>query len=476
MTRIIRYIALLAVSALPTLSAQDAPKPAALTPIPKAKNQISIPYEKYTLPNGLTVILSQDKSAPTVAVNIAYHVGSKNEVEGRTGFAHLFEHVMFTGSGNVPYGLHDRFTEGVGGSNNGTTSNDRTTYYETIPSNYLESALWLEADRMGFLLDSLDLAKLNAQRDIVKNERRQGVDNQPYGRANEILAQHTYPSTHPYSWDVIGSMADLSAATEEDVKSFFRLYYAPNNAYLAIVGDFNPDQAKAWVTKYFGAIPRGTPITRPSVSPVTLDAERRLLYEDRVQVPRLYIQWPTVGEKDEDRFALDVLAAILSGPRTARLTKALVYDKQSAASVSAFQSTSEDVGDFVVVVTPRPGNPLADLEQAIDGVLATMKADGPTAEEMQKATAGEELSFVRGLESNLGKAMRLSDGAGFHGDPGYFRTEYMKGQSVTAADVKRVASKYLTAGRVVLSVVPMGKADQASKPEQSKKVTYEGNK
>jgi zinc protease len=443
---------------------------------PAGSDAINIPFETYTLPNGLTVILSIDRTTPTVAVNVWYHVGSKNEAVGRTGFAHLFEHVMFTGSGNVPYGLHDKLTEGIGGSNNGTTNNDRTTYYETVPTNYLESALWLEADRMGFLLDALDLAKLNAQRDIVKNERRQAVDNQPYGRANEILAQHTYPSTHPYSWDVIGSMVDLSAATEEDVKSFFRLYYAPNNAWLAIVGDFDPAQAKAWITKYFGAVPRGKPITRPTVSPVTLEAERRLLYEDRVQVPRLYIQWPTVGEKSDDRFALDVLAAILSGPRTARLTKALVYDKQSAASVSAFQSSNEDVGDFLVVVTPRPGNSLTDLEQAVDALLAKMKADGPTAEEIQKATAGEELSFVRGLESNLGKAMRLSDGAGYHGDPGYFRTEYMKGQSVTAADVKRAANKYLTAGRVVLSVVPMGKVDQAAKPGESKKVSSEGGK
>ena len=329
---------------------------------------------------------------------------------------------------------------------------------------------------MGFLLESLDLAKLNAQRDIVKNERRQGVDNQPYGRANEILAQHTYPSTHPYSWDVIGSMADLSAATEEDVKSFFRLYYAPNNAFVAIVGDFDPARAKAWLTTYFSGIPRGKPITRPAVAPVTLDAERRLVYEDRVQVPRLYMQWPTVGEKSDDRFALDVLAAILSGPRTARLTKALVYDKQSAASVSAFQSTNEDVGDFLVVVTPRPGNTLTDLEQSVDAIVAKMKAEGPTAEEIQKATAGEELSFVRGLESNLGKAMRLSDGAGYHGDPGYFRTEYIKGQSITAADVKRVANKYLTAGRVVLSIVPIGKADQAAKPGESKNVSSEGGK
>src|SRR3982750_2073033 len=284
---------------------------------------INIPFERYVLPNGLTVLLSQDRSTPTVEVNVWYHVGSKNEAPGRTGFAHLFEHVMFTGSGHVPYGTHDRLTEGVGGSNNGTTSNDRTTYYETVPSNYLESALWLEADRMGFLLDPLDLAKLNAQRDLVKNERGQRVDNQPYGRAGEILTHAMYPAGHPYSWDVIGSMADLSAASEEDVKDFFRLYYAPNNAFLAIVGDFDAAQAKAWVTKYFGDIPRGKPTTRPKVEPVTLQAEKRLVYEDRVQVPRLYLDWPTIGENNDDRFALDVLATILAGPRTARGPEAL---------------------------------------------------------------------------------------------------------------------------------------------------------
>jgi zinc protease len=436
----------------------------------QGSSSIKIPFETYTLPNGLTVITSIDRTTPTVAVNVWYHVGSKNETPGRTGFAHLFEHVMFTGSGHVPYGVHDRLTEGVGGSNNGTTSNDRTTYYETMPSNYLESALWLESDRMGFLLDSLDLKKLDAQRDIVKNERREAIDNQPYGRAFEIMAQATYPASHPYSWDVIGSMADLSAATEEDVKNFFRLYYAPNNAFVAIVGDFDPAQAKAWVQKYFGDIPRGKDITRPAVSPVTLGNEVRLVLEDRVQLPRLYVQWPTVGEKSDDRFALDVLGAILSGPRTARLTKALVYDKQSAASVSAGQSTNEDVGDFIMTITPRPGNSLTDLEQAADAVIEKMKAEGPTAEEIQKATAGEELAFLRGLESNLGKSMRLSDGAGFHGDAGYFRTEYAKGQAVTAADVKRVANKYLTRGRVVLSIVPAGKTDDAAKPGESKKV------
>jgi zinc protease len=432
---------------------------------------IRIPFDTYTLPNGLTVILSADRTTPTVAVEAWYHVGSKNELPGRTGFAHLFEHVMFTGSGHVPYGLHDKLTEGVGGSNNGTTSNDRTMYYETVPSNYLESALWLEADRMGFLLDTLDLAKLNAQRDIVKNERRQGMDNQPYGRAEEILAHATYPASHPYSWDVIGSMEDLSAASEDDVKSFFRLYYAPNNAFLSVAGDFDPAQAKTWIANYFGGIPRGNAIVRPSVAPVTLPAEQRLVYEDRVQIPRLYVQWPTIGQRSDDRFALDLLGTILSGPRTARLTKALVYDQQAAAAVSARQTSNEDVGEFLLVVTPRPGHSLTDLEQAADAIIGRFKSEGPTAEEMQKATAGQELTFITGLQSNLGKASQLANGAGFFGDPGYYRTYYERSHAVTAAEVKRVANRYLTNGRVVLSVVPLGKLDQASKPAESKKVT-----
>jgi zinc protease len=432
---------------------------------------IKIPFETYALPNGLTSILSVDRSTPTVAVSVWYHVGSKNETAGRTGFAHLFEHVMFTGSGHAAYGIHDKLTNGVGGSNNGTTDNDRTQYYETVPSNYLESSLWLEADRMGFLLDTLDLAKLNAQRDIVKNERRQGVDNVPYGRTREILSEALYPKGHPYSWDVIGSMADLSAASEEDVKNFFRLYYAPNNAYLAIVGDFDLVQAKAWIKKYFGDLPRGQAITRPALAQVVLDAERRLVYEDRVQIPRLYVQWPTVGVKHADETALGILGSILSGARTARLNKALIYDQQAAAQVSARQSSNEDVGEFTMAITPRPGHSLTDLEAAADAVVETLKTAGPTAEELQKATASDELAFVTGMQSNLGKAGRLSSGAGYHGDPGYFKKDYQQTLAVTAADVKRVANKYLTKGRVVLSVVPLGKSDQASKPAESKKVS-----
>ena len=431
---------------------------------------INIPFEQFTLPNGLRVILSQDRSVPTVAVNVWYHVGSKNEEKGRTGFAHLFEHVMFTGSGNIPYGTHDQLTSGVGGSNNGTTDNDRTLYYETVPSNYLETALWLEADRMGFLLDALDIAKLNAQRDIVKNERRERIDNVPYGRVGEILSSAIYPSGHPYSWSVIGSMADLSAASEEDVKSFFRLYYAPNNAILTIVGDFDPAQTKAWVTKYFGDIAKGKPFERPKIQTVTLEGEKRLLLEDKVPLPRLYIMWPTVGAKNPDQYALSVLGSVLSNGRTARLNKPLVFDKQIATSVGAFQSTSEAVGEFMIQVTPRQGGALGPIEQEVDAILARLKQEGPTAQELQLATASQELAFVSGLQSNLGKSNQLADGLGYHGDPNYYKTAYEARRAVTPDDVKRVANKYLTGGRVVLSVVPQGKPELASKPEASQKV------
>ena len=434
-------------------------------------DSIKIPFETYKLPNGLTVILSVDRTVPTVAVNVTYHVGSKNETPGRTGFAHLFEHVMFTGSGHVPYGVHDKLTEGIGGSNNGSTSNDRTNYFETIPSNYLESALWLEADRMGFLLDTLDLTKLNAQRDVVKNERRQSYDNQPYGRVSEIFAAAMYPKNHPYSWPVIGSMTDLSAASEEDVKAFFRLYYAPNNATLAVVGDFDPAAAKKLIQKYFGDLPQGKPVQRPSVPMGKLEAGKRLVYEDRVQVPRLYIQWPTVGFKRDDDYPLSVMSSILSGSRTARLTKALVYDSQIASQVSAFQNASEDVGVFQVTVVPRPEHSLTELEAAVDQVIQKFIAEGPTAEELQKAKSGLELSFLRGLESNLGKAGQLISGSMFYGNPAQFRTDYQKTLAVTAADVKRVAALYLAQPRIVLSVVPKGKKNQAAKADESETIS-----
>jgi len=443
-----------------------APTPAPTsTPAPA-----TLPFERYTLPNGLTVVLSEDHATPTVAVAVWYHVGSKNEHVGRTGFAHLFEHVMFMGSGHVPYGTHDRYTEGVGGANNATTSEDRTDYYETIPSNYLEDALWLESDRMGFLLDSLTQAKLDAQRDVVKNERRQSVDNRPYGRVDELISAVMYPPQHPYHWPVIGSMADLSAASLADVQRFFRLYYAPDNATLIVVGDFDPAQTKAWIEKYFGGLPKGAAITRPIVAPVTLATEHRLTYQDRVQVPRLWLSWPVAGVRSPDHAALDALGDVLVGSRTARLTKALVYDRQWAASVNGGNDANENAGAFVLVLTPRPGHTLTQLELATDSIIARLKRDGPTKAEVQRATAGAELAFVQGLESNLGKSETLGEGQVFHGDPGHFSTELAEIRALTPADIQRVAKKYLTAGRVVLSVVPEGQLSAASKAASSREV------
>jgi zinc protease len=433
---------------------------------------ISIPFEKYSLSNGLTVVLSEDHSTPTVAVEVIYHVGSKNEVVGHTGFAHMFEHVMFTGSGHVPYGMHDKFTEGVGGSNNGQTYFDWTRYWETDPSNYLETALWLESDRMGFLLDSLDDKKFRAQRDIVKNERRQSYDNQPYGRDRELLGLAMYPNGHPYSWPTIGAMTDLTGATVDDVKRFFRVYYAPNNATLVVVGDINREQTKAWIAKYFGDLTRGRAIARPNVGPPSLRGEKRLTFEDRVQVPRLWIEWPTVNMYSADAPALELLGEILAGSRTARLTKDLVYDRQIAANVSAGQNSTENTGDFSVIVSPRPEHSLTEVETHVDSVIARLKRDGPTADELKRVKAGQELDFISGLQSNLGKAFQLADDQTFRNDPSYsFRVGYAKTQAVTAADIRRVANRYLGSTRIVLSNVPLGKRDLASHAERSTVVT-----
>jgi zinc protease len=273
---------------------------------------------------------------------------------------------------------------------------------------------------------------------------------------------------------VIGSMTDLSAASVDDVKNFFRLYYAPNNATLTIAGDFEPAQAKMWVQKYFGDLTRGKAIVRPQVRLVTLAAEKRLVFEDRVQVPRLTLSWPTVGESHEDDHVLDVLASVLSGSRTSRLQKELVYDRQWATSAGAGQGTNENGGEFRITLTPRPGHSLTDLELATDSIIQRLQREGPTADEVARAKAGIELGFVSGLESNLNKALTLAQGQVFHNDPGYYRKQYAEAQSVTPAEVKRVANRYLTRGRVVLSVVPLGRKQDAAKAELSTTITNEG--
>jgi zinc protease len=430
-----------------------------------------IPVERFTLANGLTVLLSVDHSAPVVAVDVEHHVGSKNEAVGRTGFAHLFEHVMFTGSGHVPYGMHDKFTEGVGGSNNGSTNNDKTNFYESVPSNYLETQLWLEADRLGWLLDALDIAKLDAQRDIVKNERRQSYDNVPFGSVGEIIDAQLFPQGHPYHWPVIGSMDDLSAASEADVKSFFRQWYGPNNTVLVIAGDFNPAQTKAWVTEYFGEIPASPSVKRPVVAPAALSAPMRFVYEDNVSQPQLFITWPGVGVQSSDLAALSLMGAILTGDRTQWLAQAFIFDRKSASNISIRPDANENAGEIGLSVVPTPGADLTALERAIDSVITRFKADGPTAEQMKKATARTELASYSRLQSVLGKAETLASGWIYHNDPGWYATELAQTMAVTPADVKRVANKYLTANRIVLSAVPIGKRDLASNASASTPIT-----
>ena len=417
-----------------------------------------IPFEKYTLPNGLEVILHEDHSTPVVTVNTWYKVGSGDEKPGRTGFAHLFEHVMFMGSQNVPVGMFDKELEAAGAENNGSTSEDRTNYFENLPSNALPLALWLDADRMGFLLPTMDKAKLDLQREVVKNERRQSVDNVPYGRAEETILAALYPAGHPYSWSVIGSMADLDAASVEDVSEFFRTYYAPNNATLTIAGDFNPAEAKRLVQLYFGDIPRGPAMpARPNVAPVVLAKDTFMVLEDRVQLPRAFYDWPTVKLFDKDGAALDVLASVLASGKNSRLYKRLVYDMQIAQDVSASQLSSKLAGRFEIDITPKPGQTLAAIDKVLDEELQKLMNEQITERELRRVQNSYRSRFLNRLASVLGKSETLNSYNYMAGTPDYVQQDAARYDQVTRADVQRVAKTYLGKPRVVLTVVPEGK-------------------
>jgi len=425
----------------------------------------TLPLVRHTLSNGMTALLSEDHSAPVIAVSIWYHVGSKNEKPGRTGFAHLFEHMMFEGSQNVQSGEHRRLIQSLGGVFNGTTNEDRTNYFEVLPSNQLETALWMESDRMATLLTRVNQERLDAEREIVKNERRLRVDNQPFGVSDELVSAALFPATNPYSWPVIGSMTDLSAASLEDVQQFFRTYYSPSNATIVITGDIDPARTRQLLERYFGPIPRGPAIERPRVAPVTLPAEKRLALEDsRARLPQITFSWPTVGRHHADRFALEAVGNLLSLDRTSRLDKVLVYDRQLATSVYAFNNTSEDGGYFQIGVTPRPNASLTEIEQVVDSVLAAVKAGPVSADEVQRVKNYVTVGTIRGLESRFARAEALAEGYVFDGDALSYRADIARQQAVTPAEVQRVARQYLGAGRVVLSMVPAGQLGQVSKP------------
>lgn len=427
--------------------------------------QTTIAFEQYTLENGLTVILHEDHSAPVAAVVAMYNVGSKNEKMKRTGFAHLFEHMMFQGSKHVADDEHFKLLQEVGANINGTTSSDRTNYFEVVPSNYLELALYLESDRMGFLLPAMTQEKLDNQRDVVKNERRQRVDNQPYGTAWEKIQKALYPESHPYSWPVIGYMEDLTAASLDDVKEFFRIYYAPNNAVLTIAGDFKPAQAKEWVKRYFGAIPKGPEIPRPSPMPITPSEDKRLVFEDKVQLPRLYKQWPSAPLFSREDAVLDVLADVLGGGKNSRLYKSMVYEKQVAQSVNVYQSSAILASQFGIDVTAKPGKTLTEMEALVNEELARLLKEGITEKELQTSINNRESQLVGSLSTVLGKANSLATYHTLSGDAGNINKEFDRYKGITPAEVLAVAKKVLGGKSVALSVVPEGKPELAAEQQ-----------
>jgi zinc protease len=419
-----------------------------------------IHFEKYTLPNGLEVILHEDHSTPIVAVDTWYHVGSGDEQVGRTGFAHLFEHIMFMGSQHVAVGAFDQLLEAAGANNNGSTTEDRTNYYETLPSNALPLALWLDSDRMGYLLPTMDLAKVNLQRDVVKNERRQRVDNVPYGKADETILAALYPKSHPYSWPVIGSMADLSAASLADVQNFFKTYYAPNNATVTIAGDFDVAETKKLVAQYFGDIPRGPAIQRrTTVPPVVIPRDTFLVLEDRVQLPRLFYTWHSVKDFAKDDAALDILAQVIANDKNSRLYKKLVYELQVAQDVEAFQDGGRLDGKFEIDVTPKPGQKTTDIDRLVQTEITNVINNGITTRELQRAQNSYKASFLNRLSSVLGKAERLNYYNYMVGNPDYVQQDAARYEHVTTADVQRAARTYLGRPKIVLTVVPEGKRE-----------------
>ena len=423
----------------------------------------TIKFEKYMLPNGLVVILSEDHRLPLVSTNIWYHVGPANELPGRTGFAHLFEHMMFEGSKHVPGNSHIRFLEAAGASDlNGTTDFDRTNYFETLPSNQLELALWLESDRMGYLPDKLDQASLSNQQDVVRNERRQSIENSPYGIVEEGMFHLLFPKSHPYHADVMGSHADIQAAKLEDVRNFFKLYYAPNNASLAIVGDFDSAQAKQLVEKYFGPLKRGAPV--PKITAVTppVTAERRAVIHDQVELPRVYMAWLTSSIFKPGDSDADLSADILGGGKSSRLYKKLVYEKQIALDVSASQRSLILGSVFEIVVTARPGHTAQEMEKAVDEELAAFRKNGPTAVELERARNGVETGMIQGLEllgGFGGVADRLNEYNHYLGNPGYFPRDVQRYQSATTESIRSFAAAQLKPNaRVVVYGIP-GKPD-----------------
>jgi zinc protease len=427
-------------------------------PAPASPAPIQLAYTQFTLPNGLHVILHEDHSVPIATVNVWYHVGSARELPGRTGFAHLFEHLMFMGSGHVKPGEFDSWLETAGGTNNGSTENDRTNYWINVPANALELALFLESDRMGYLLDSMTPATVDAQRDVVKNERRQSYENRPYGMAELTLGEMLYPEGHPYRWPVIGYMPDLTAASYDDVVAFFKKYYAPANASLVVAGDIDPATARSQIEKWFGDVKAGAAVQPITIPGVMLTGVEKKTVTDKVQLPRLYLAWLTPRHLEPGDAALDVVSAVLAGGKNSRLYKRLVYDMQIAQSVSAVQSSQALSSSFQIEATPQPGHTIDEIEKVIDEEIVKLQRETPSEREVQRALNQIESSFYDRMErvgGFGGKADQLNAYYTNTGDPDWFNEDLARYRALQPADVRAAAEAFLPAGkRVELTVMP----------------------
>lgn len=435
-----------------------------------------LPYEAFELENGLDVIFHVDRSDPVVAVSLTAHVGSAREVPGRTGFAHLFEHLLFLESENLGKGGLDKLSARIGGSGaNGSTSRDRTNYLQTVPNNALEKMLWAEADKLGWFINTVTEPVLAKEKQVVKNEKRQAVDNQPYGHVFSVLRSNMYPEDHPYNWEVIGSLDDLQAATLDDVKTFYRNWYTPNNVTLVVAGDFDTEEARAWVEKYFAEIPRGPDIVPLEPRAAVLEESKSFFHEDNfAEQPMLTMAWPGVEQYNDDSYALDILLTYLTVGKRAPLNEVLIDEKGLSADVNGFNVTNELAGEAILSVTAFEGVDLDEVAAALDEAMARFEADGVSEEALSRIKIEQEVAFYQGLEGVLGKGASLAQYGIFANDPGYIDEDLAKLQAVTEADVRRVYETYIKDKPfIAASFVPKGAPDLALEGAVRANVTEE---
>ncbi|HEX4347931.1 MAG TPA: pitrilysin family protein [Vicinamibacterales bacterium] len=425
---------------------------------------MKLPFTKHTLDNGLDVLVHEDHACPIVAVNLWYHVGSKNERPGHTGFAHLFEHLMFEGSEHYDKGFFEPL-QGAGGSLNGSTNADRTNYWEVMPANALELALWMESDRMGFLLPALTASKFENQRDVVLNERRQNYENRPYGLAPMAMLASLFPPDHPYHWTTIGEIADLRAVQLDEVRAFFSTYYHPANASIALAGDIDTSEAVDLARQYFGDLPAGPKVAPVTAAPVVIARDERLIVEDRVELPRLYVAWLSPAMFADGDADLDLAADLLANGKTSRLYRRLVFEERIATDVSATQNSREIAGFFQVAATAAPGYGLPEIERAIAEEVERLASDGPTAAELDRGRVQAESQFMFRLQTVGGfggKSDQLNAYNTFLHDPDYFDRDLARYERVTAASMRQALRASVVPGRsVALSIVPNGRAGLA---------------